>query len=159
VTVTIRASDSGTPAQSADQSFPLTIGASFAGWQAANFKLPAETDIAAPGADPDQDGIPNLVEYALRTDPHKANRLAPVASSIGEDGRMNLTFSIRDDDPTLKAVWEVSHTLPLADAQIVEGTPDSEAADQGFTNLTFIDPAVVSDTPARFGRLRIQQTP
>lgn len=51
-------------------------------WQQTEFGSGAGTDgIAAPLADPDKDGLVNLLEYAFRSDPHTADADAGVAST------------------------------------------------------------------------------
>jgi hypothetical protein len=58
---------------------------SFEDWQAANFSADEmeEPEISGPEADPDHDGVVNLLEYAFGTDPEVPQRTA--AAVIGED--------------------------------------------------------------------------
>ena len=75
-TVAIRVTDDGLPNLSTDQEFTLTVKASFTGFQNLNFDLPGEAAIAAADADPDEDDLPNIVEYALKTNPRSADGLS-----------------------------------------------------------------------------------
>lgn len=66
----------------------------FADWQGANF--PGETDpaVIGPDADPDGDGISNLVEYALGLDPLAASVDGlPAGGTIESEGEEYLTLS------------------------------------------------------------------
>jgi len=46
-------------------------------------------------ADPDRDGVPNLVEYILAREPLSAESGGPLAPRIDSSGRLELTFSTR----------------------------------------------------------------
>ena len=67
---------------------------------------------AADGADPDQDGGSNLLEYALATDPGEADDqggLAPEANPIS--GAFEYLVPVRTDDPSLRYTLELSENL------------------------------------------------
>ncbi len=60
-----------------------TGGSPFGSWVASSFPGVADPNVVGPGADPDQDGIPNLVEFAFGLNP--ANRdpaFAPLKASL-----------------------------------------------------------------------------
>ncbi len=69
-----------------------TVLSRIAGWRQTHFGSPASTGMAADGADFDQDGIPNLVEYALGLHPgqNSAGQLPAAATSGGQFG---MTFA------------------------------------------------------------------
>jgi hypothetical protein len=97
------------------------------GWKKSEF-TDAEllnASISGDDADPDQDGIPNFVEYALGTDPKIANALEKPVVSISENN-----LSIKYD--RLKSARDVSYTVEISD--------DLSAWDSGpnFLNETVI---------------------
>ena len=108
-------------------------------------------DAAAPTADPDADGTPNLLEYALGGDPVSAGR-APVEAAVIE-GRLALVFT-RIADPGLVYTVEASDDLAQWSVLAAPGNPST-----GETNIA--GPAFIVDTrelaasPRRFLRLRV----
>lgn len=157
--VTLRVTDSGVPAKSADQTFTLTVVARFSGWQARQFNLPAELDRAQPLADPDQDGLPNFIEYALRLNPQVPDAPASARPSFGPDGQISLSVRVRRDDPKLRvemeAASEVRFTAPVR-GQLVETTPE----EGGFQRLRFTDPVQLPAAgDQRFWRLKFELLP
>ncbi len=108
-------------------------------------------DDAAPTADPDADGTPNLLEYALGGDPLSAGR-APVEAAVIE-GRLALVFT-RIADPGLVYTVETSDDLAQWSTLEVPGNPST-----GEANIA--GPACIVDTrelaasPRRFLRLRV----
>ncbi|AHF93209.1 secretion protein [Opitutaceae bacterium TAV5] len=71
-------------------------------WRTENFNAAELEDasVSGPYADPDQDGIPNLVEYALSGGPFTQSVGILPASGLSEDGRLTLTFFRQRDDIT-----------------------------------------------------------
>ena len=66
-------------------SFNHTNAAPFQLWQAANFAGGSANTNAAPGRDPDGDGLNNAGEYAFNTNPNVAGP-HPVVASIATNG-------------------------------------------------------------------------
>lgn len=125
-TVTVRASQAGNAnyfaAPEVERVFVVVTG--FAGWQAIHFSseelaLPA---LAGPNADPDADGLGNLMEYALGSDPRASSSApAPAVGATATDwtftytrpsDRLDLGYTV-ECSPNLTA-WSstgVTHTL------------------------------------------------
>lgn len=79
------------------QSDPLTPAPTgFAGWQVSTF--PGGGPSALPTADPDGDGLPNLLEYALDLDPLASAPAFLTAQRVS--GRTTLAFTIPEPSPT-----------------------------------------------------------
>lgn len=158
--VTLRVTDSGSPAKTADQAYTLTVRASFAGWQAMHFDLPTEAGLAAPLTDADGDGLANLGEYALRRNPRLPDAPASVLPVFGPDGSITLTTAVRDDDPRLSVSLQGAGDITFAAAE----TGTSESADpvpgDGLRTVVFRDDVLLPQVGAgRFWRLLIELLP
>lgn len=116
-------------------------------WRQSYFGSSANSGSAANTADPDGDGIANLLEYALGTSPTAANGL-PVTQGLDSSGRVTLTFTpVVDSTLTyaIQATTELSGTW-----SVVQTYPGFTTA----TPVTFVDSLVVgSANPRRFVRL------
>jgi autotransporter-associated beta strand protein len=122
-------------------------------WRELHFSSSENAGNGADLADPDGDGVVNLLEYATNTNPTVANA-APVVA-LGKDGagtHLTLTFT-RIADETL--VYSVQATNDLA------GTP-SWTEIENFTgsenvagSVTVTDPALISASSRRFLRLSV----
>jgi len=105
----------------------------------------------APTADPDADGIPNLLEYALGGDP-----LSPGATDIPvcglNGGNLTLTYKRATSDIAYAVQTTTNLTTPSSwtTANVTQGTP----ATDGLTTAT-----IPLGGPARFLRLRVALTP
>ena len=130
--------------------------AGYAAWQAANFDLPDEDSISSPGDDPDRDGLPNLIEYALISPPRTPGADPGTLTSL-PDGALRLTYDIRDDDPLLTATAETSNDLEAFTGTISPSVSDPTPAD-GFQRLTFTDQPPAGSNPPRFMRVRFSLT-
>jgi hypothetical protein len=77
----------------------------YPGWQRLTF--PAASPVSGPAADPDNDQLPNLVEYMLGTDPWSGNPLATglVPAAEGQPARLFIDYTRRldRDDHVLSA--------------------------------------------------------
>ncbi|MCX6937793.1 MAG: hypothetical protein NTU80_07825 [Verrucomicrobia bacterium] len=123
-------------------------------WRTFHFGSDAANPLlAADTADPDADGRPNLLEYALGTDPLIADGPAryTVAVLPAPVSKLALSFQ-RIADPTLTYAVEASSDL-------VTWEPTSIWTSTGAQNIsgpvTVTDTADLSTTPRRFLRLRI----
>jgi hypothetical protein len=120
-------------------------------WRAERFNTAqlADPAISGPAADPDADGLPNLLEYALALDPSAPDPEPNVRiTNIGPNGELSLTF--------LRARSDLTYTVEASS----DLAPDSWAViatNPGDVSLT--TPVTVTDTepatPRRFLRLRV----
>ncbi len=155
--IVIRATDSGTSSTgfsrgSTDQSYTLSIGSSFTGWQNLNFALPAQAAIATNLADPDQDGLNNLTEYALRLPPQTSSAFSFTGPTNTAGGQLRLSLPVRDDDVKLSVVMETASELPFAIfTTISTPTVTDPVLGDGLRTLEFLD--TVTGT-RRFGRIK-----
>lgn len=119
-------------------------------WRVTHFGGPAATGDAADLADPDFDGVPNLLEYSLGGDPRSASsNPAPALSIAGSPAALRLVFN-RVADPALTYAVQGSTDL----VTWVEVWSSAGSANTA-------GPVAVSDTAAlstfarRFLRLRV----
>ena len=115
----------------------------------------SDLNIAGPGADPDGDGLPNLLEYAFAFDPLVINREGrPTVATVG--GRLTLSFIRRTDTPDIAYIPEVSGTLATwgSGAGNVEEI-SVETIGENLQRVTVRD-ASTEGGARRFIRLRIQ---
>lgn len=118
-------------------------------WRNANFGASANSGDGADGADPDADGLVNLVEYATNTDPRVANSSV---ISVGRSGNfVTLTYT-RVADATLTYTVEASNDLSAWSTVSTANNP-STGAQNLAGQVTVIDTAAL--TNRRFLRLKI----
>jgi hypothetical protein len=134
----------GYPTQAAAIDFP----ARFSEWLAAYGLSGATTE-----ADPDADHRPNLLEYALATDPLSPDAEPILRPSVthSQPSTLQLTFE-RIADPNLTYIVESS-----ADLLTWEPTPvwTSTGAENLAGQVVVTDSAPLATTPRRFLRLRV----
>lgn len=162
-TVFIRVLDNGTPQQFATQGYTLVVadaGATFASWQGQNFNLPTEAAIAGVNDDPDNDGLANLVEYALKTPPKQATAVRLMSNqSFNGSGQLRFSEVVRDDDPKLSIKWEVGSALPLSSPASIDAAITDPTPGDGVKTWTFTDTANRNSVGARYGRMRFEILP
>lgn len=120
-------------------------------WLLDHFGTVDPSGAAAFEADPDGDGISNLLEYALGTDPTLAGdgRNAVISGEAG--GFLTLTFQ-HIDDPSL--IYEIEATSDLAAGwTVVERYDDPPFTTVGET--TFTDFLSIQESARRFLRLQV----
>ena len=150
---------------SATASTPLQL------WREQYFETTVNSGDAADDADPDHDGIPNLVEYALGTRPdsadadHGATNLPAISTG---DERPALSFSIPSPSPA-ELTYEVLASTDLADWKVIatkSGASPWVWTGDGPTGIssqpspagdliTILDEVTVSGNPSRFMHLRV----
>lgn len=158
--VSIRVTDFGTAAKgyslgSTTLNFVLNVKSSYAGWQALNFALPTEAALAAPLADPDGDGIANVLEYALRSPARAPSSPAIFASNVDAAGHLTAVLNIRDDDGNLSVVMEAADDLEFVNPTIVAPIITDPIASDGLVQYLFVDSVAPSQNAARFVRFRV----
>ena len=91
------------------------VSTAFAAWKASKFGLDASNPSIAGGtADPDHDGIPNLLEYAFGLDPNLPSRASlPLAGYSTSAGSTYATFSYRRLITTSELVYTVGVSSDL----------------------------------------------
>ena len=92
--------------------FPLGDDSSYPSWKLQNFAPHELVDPNASGdlAGPDHDGLPNLTEYAFKTDPFIATDDEPIALDVAA-GEFDLVFVRPKDRTDLDYTMEVSDDL------------------------------------------------
>jgi subtilisin family serine protease len=101
-------------------------------WRKLHFGTYSALDDAAPGADPDRDGLPNLVEYATGTDPKAAN-LSPL-TTLSRSGA-TFTLNYRHDPAATDAVISFEHATGLSGWQAVTPSSDTLLSTAGGIEL------------------------
>lgn len=128
-------------------------------WLTARFNSAQLVDpaISGPSADPDADGIPNLLEYAFAREPLTANSPAALpAVAIGLDGRITLAYFQAASRPDLVFTPEWTSDLTGTwQSSATYLTEISRTAAAGGENVTIRGEATLTVAPAQFLRLRV----
>lgn len=131
-------------------SLRLTALHPISGWRRIHFSTTADTGTAADLADPDADGLPNLLEYALGLDPALSNAPAsPIVADMVAAGAMSLTYK--------RARSDVQYVVETSDDLV---TWTSAGVDQGTPDINGTTTAQASSAATEFYmRLRVILTP
>lgn len=151
-TVTLIATD--LDGQSITSSFKVTLTDTYQNWASRQvFLLPTD---ALSTADPDQDGKPNLIEYALGTSPN-ATDPEPIEVKFTEPTqRLRLTVK-PSSSPRGNVIWKAQFSSTLDFSHSFDVDPVSVPLDppeNGVTLLEFTDLGTIPKA-MRFGRLKI----
>ena len=134
-------------------------------WQKDTFSNTPPEQTTDP-ADPDQDGLPNLAEYALNTSPLTQDPpLTPEWTGLPENPHLSLHFSrnpLRNDldiafeaTPDLSLPWQIialsAQGQPFTGSSPITGDGSGSAV----RSVTLTDSAAPATTAKRFVRLRI----
>ncbi|HLS27741.1 MAG TPA: hypothetical protein VK041_03770 [Opitutales bacterium] len=133
----------------------------YSDWIETYFPGESDPELVGPDADPDGDGIPNLLEYALNREPNVASREALPFTEVqtvtvdGVEGRyLVLIGAVPDDMFDLQYSVEASSDVSFAEYD--EGVPvDSWSNGDGTTTYVFRDVVPIGEDSRRFMRLRV----
>ncbi len=131
-----------------------------------SFSLPTDgTGDGANTADPDHDGIQNLVEYALGGNPTVSNASILPASSVVagklqfsfscDDSRTDITYRVEAGDNLSKWTEIASSTGGTLTAMMNASGALVSDSGSGIRAVTVTDSAIASSTPKRFLRLKV----
>jgi autotransporter-associated beta strand protein len=122
-----------------------------AAWRLQYFDSAEPIGIAADDADPDGDGVPNLLEYALGGNPLSADP-SVLPQPVTSGNRLALVVS-RVPDPLLLYIVEAAGDLAAAN-----WTPiwSSSGEENGGGAVTVVDAITLDEAPRRFLRLRVE---
>ncbi len=121
-------------------------------WRLAHFGTTADAGPAANSADPDGDGVNNLMEYALGLDPNAPGPSSPRLAPDTATGHLRLSVTRNPDATDLTWTIEVSSDL-AAWASLEDIDVDTETDLPGL--LTVRDLTPIATAPRRFIRLRV----
>ena len=142
-------------AQSADSApvsaTPAAITTALQDWRRLHFNTTADSGDAANSADPDPDGMANLLEYALGTDPTIGN---PSPVLLGRSGDFLTLGFTPVADASLSYVVEANNDLVGAWTVARNYGAFTTAAP-----VTYTDTAPLGSTARRFLRLKVVLTP
>ncbi len=130
-------------------------------WRQDNFGTTANTGDAANDADPDNDGVNNLTEFALSTDPNSGDgddggMTQPKASMVEDGGStyLQITVNRKEKKPEIDYIVEVK--AGLLDAT---WTPATTVLEDTATTLRVRDNVAIGAGMHRFIRLRVVELP
>jgi sugar lactone lactonase YvrE len=122
------------------------------GWRQTHFGSPANTGNAADRADPDQDGLPNLLEYALNLPPNAASRATAAVQAAS--GSLEYTYTrgtaAYNGGTTFQVEWSDDLTT-----WFTTGVVESLISDDG-THQQIKATLPAGSAGRRFVRLRVQ---
>ncbi len=139
-------------------------GPSFAAFADANFTPAERADllVSGPAADPDQDGVSNLLEYALAMNPHvpsTANLPRTLVVPVSADLFVGLTYTRLKGATDLTFTPEFS-SVPDSSGYTASAFTAVSTVDNGdgTETVTLRDNSTLGETnPRRFVRLRLEQ--
>lgn len=143
---------------SAENFLSIVRGVSQTDWRAVSFTTSeqANTAISGPLADPDGDGVPNVLEYALALDPMTASA-AGQPKVTRNNGVLNLTYVRRMDVSDLNYTVEVSSDLiTWQSGSSYTREVSATALDRIREQVVVADLTPLSTVTTRFIRLRVQ---
>jgi hypothetical protein len=151
----ISANPGGNPGK--EDAVPGTI---YAAWQRQHFSAPEQNDPATAGplADPDANGLSNLLHYASGLPPHSGtDRRGPVAGTDDSPDGPHLTLTFRRLITAPDLAWLPEAGDDLTGWIPMEPTGTSINHGDGTQTVTFRDP--VTAKSRRFARLRVTLQP
>lgn len=153
-TLQFTAATAGAAGKTFHASFSYNL-TNFIAWQNVHFTPAqlADPTMSGPTADPDHDGINNLMEYALMTDPWQPDAATTIQPGIVV-GYFGFTFTRRKWAADLQYTIDVSTNLTTWDTSGTQFT-QSVISDNGVKQLIQVtESSVGKPYPARYFRLR-----
>ncbi|MBW8780624.1 MAG: discoidin domain-containing protein [Verrucomicrobia bacterium] len=164
-TTTVQCSATDIVGNRVSGSFTVTVRSTFTAFQQLYFTTAQQADssISGPSADPDEDGIPNLLEYATSTSPLQADSTAATLGLGAGNAALTLTFQRLSPAPVTYTVeastnlstWTTLCTLAQGSDTWSGTATASETTSGGTRAVTVTDVATVSTNGSRFLRLRV----
>ena len=130
-------------------------GASIGAWRAAYFGTAENSGDAADLADPDGDGIPNLIEYATGTYPTMPNA-SPVSAAWNGNHLAIIFNRARDATDIIYQVLAGNDLSPATPIWSSETTP-YPGGSAPFIQTIVTDPQEIGDSPTRFLILKVER--
>jgi hypothetical protein len=136
------------------------LGVSYGSWQVLHFSGAERLDpqISGPNADPERDGLSNLLEYALSLDPRAESKFGAAVDTETVGGRTYLRLQYKRPAKTVDLLYEpqVSSDLENWTADVVEL---SRIANPDQTETVIVrDTIPIEDAPWRFIRMKVDWT-
>jgi hypothetical protein len=134
----------------------LTLNVSYAAWAATVFTAAqlADPSVSGSAADPDQDGIPNLLEYAFNLNPLAADRTGlPVVGTIAADGGLYLTITYTQLILSGDLAYTVEASTDMVAWSTITPVPVSSTTSGSAQTVTVHDPVALAAGSSRFLRV------
>jgi hypothetical protein len=139
------------PEWSSQTPFTATDDTLISAWRQQFFSTTQNTGPAANTADPDQDGLNNLGEYAFNLHPLRADADQSLQANRNANGQMQLTL-VRIADPSLTyEIQTSSDFIQWTTALTSSGTQNISGS------FTYTDTTAPSQPTRRFYRFRVQR--
>jgi hypothetical protein len=133
----------------------LVVKSQFESWREQNFTGPQLADWSTSGdnGDPAQDGVPNLVKYALGLDPNTpAVTGLPLLGQMSVSGKTYLTLTFNDQS----ALTDITYNVQLSSDLENWVSGSAIRVDDGATNTAvYRDSTALQDAPRHFMRLSV----
>jgi sugar lactone lactonase YvrE len=121
--------------------------------------------IAGEAADPNNNGVPNLLEYAFNSDPlQTGTEPLPVVTTVQDSNGLEhlaITYTEINTDPNLTCAVQVTSDLMQVTDQWHSGaiytTVVSQTVNGGVTQWTVMDNTAISTVSKRFIRLQVSE--
>lgn len=126
----------------------------YQGWRFSCFGAAANGAAAQDGADPDQDGLPNLGEYALNTSPLVSNAVPPWHAAL-QSNHLTLTYPRRK--PPTDILYFVEGADQLSGPWTNSVTEQVLGEDGVMQTILATDSAFVTNASQRFLRLSVSR--
>jgi subtilisin family serine protease/PKD repeat protein len=150
-TITLTVSDG---ALATSGSFSLTVTPNYASWISG---YPGVGALSGPLDDPDGDGVPNLIEYALGTNPSLASSVArPVADTETVSGTTYFTLTYNKETTRTDITYHVQVSTDLS-AGPAGWTDVADSLTGSTGTIEHRKASVTLDGPRKFLRLKITQ--